>query len=110
MTNPAIEATAPTDRSMPPVSIVSVWQAARIASGHGGAQDRRPAQFGADDARLDDLEDDDERDEQDEQRDDRLVAEQAGPGARAPAVRLPERRGRRRSCAAPPDLRRGCRP
>ena len=31
--NPAIEATAPTDRSMPPVSIVSVWQPARIASG-----------------------------------------------------------------------------
>ena len=32
-TNPAIDATAPTDRSMPPVSIVSVWQPARIASG-----------------------------------------------------------------------------
>ncbi len=32
-TNPVIEATAPTDRSMPPVSIVSVWQPARIASG-----------------------------------------------------------------------------
>ena len=31
--NPAIDATAPTDRSMPPVSIVSVWQPARIASG-----------------------------------------------------------------------------
>ena len=32
-TNPAIEATAPTERSIPPVSIVSVWQPARIASG-----------------------------------------------------------------------------
>jgi hypothetical protein len=33
VTNPTIEATAPTDRSIPPVSIVSVWQPARIASG-----------------------------------------------------------------------------
>ena len=33
VTNPTIDATAPTDRSMPPVSIVSVWQPARIASG-----------------------------------------------------------------------------
>jgi hypothetical protein len=32
-TKPAIDATAPTDRSIPPVSIVSVWQPARIASG-----------------------------------------------------------------------------
>ena len=32
-TNPDIEATAPTERSMPPVSIVSVWHPARIASG-----------------------------------------------------------------------------
>jgi hypothetical protein len=31
--NPDIEATAPTDRSMPPVRKVSVWQAARMASG-----------------------------------------------------------------------------
>jgi hypothetical protein len=31
--NAAIEATNATDRSMPPVSMVSVWQAARIASG-----------------------------------------------------------------------------
>jgi hypothetical protein len=31
--NPDIDATAPTERSMPPVSIVSVWQPARIASG-----------------------------------------------------------------------------
>ena len=31
--NPASDATAPTDRSMPPVSIASVWQPARIASG-----------------------------------------------------------------------------
>ena len=29
----AIEAIMPTDRSMPPVSMVSVWQAARMASG-----------------------------------------------------------------------------
>ncbi len=33
VTKPAIEATKPTDRSMPPVSIVSVWQPARMASG-----------------------------------------------------------------------------
>ena len=33
MMNAAIEATVPTDRSMPPVSIASVWQPARIASG-----------------------------------------------------------------------------
>ena len=33
MTKPAIDATAPTERSIPPVSIVSVWQPARIASG-----------------------------------------------------------------------------
>ncbi len=32
-TKPAIDATAPTDRSMPPVSIVRVWQPARMASG-----------------------------------------------------------------------------
>ena len=38
VTNPAIDATAPTDRSMPPVSMVSVWQPARIASGTDGAQ------------------------------------------------------------------------
>ena len=37
VTNPAIEATAPTDRSMPPVSIARVWQPARIASGTDGA-------------------------------------------------------------------------
>jgi len=33
MRNAAIEATAPTDRSMPPVSIAIVWQPARIARG-----------------------------------------------------------------------------
>ncbi len=33
MMNAAIEATVPTDRSMPPVSIASVWAAPRIASG-----------------------------------------------------------------------------
>ena len=32
-TKPAIDATAPTERSMPPVSIVSVWQPARMARG-----------------------------------------------------------------------------
>ncbi len=31
--NPDIEATDPTERSMPPVSIVSTWQPARIARG-----------------------------------------------------------------------------
>ena len=33
VTKPVIDATAPTDRSMPPVSMVIVWQPARIASG-----------------------------------------------------------------------------
>ena len=33
VTNPAIEATAATDRSIPPVSIVSVWQPPRMANG-----------------------------------------------------------------------------
>ena len=33
MTKAAIEAIAPTDRSMPPVSMARVWQPARIASG-----------------------------------------------------------------------------
>ena len=32
-TNPDIEATAPTERSMPPVRNVSVWQHARTANG-----------------------------------------------------------------------------
>ena len=32
-TNPAIEATAPTDKSIPPVSIAIVWHPARMASG-----------------------------------------------------------------------------
>ena len=32
-TKPAIEAVAATDRSIPPVSIIIVWQPARIASG-----------------------------------------------------------------------------
>ena len=31
--NAAMDATVPTDRSMPPVSIASVWQPARIARG-----------------------------------------------------------------------------
>ena len=47
-TNPAIDATAPTDRSMPPVSIVSVWQPARIASGTA-ARTMTPTQSGVDD-------------------------------------------------------------
>ena len=33
MTKAVIVATMPTERSMPPVSIVSVWAAARMASG-----------------------------------------------------------------------------
>ena len=33
MTKAAIDATVPTDRSMPPVSIARVWQPARIARG-----------------------------------------------------------------------------
>ena len=44
-TKPAIEATAPTERSMPPVSIVSVWQPARIARGTA-ARSMTPAQSG----------------------------------------------------------------
>src|SRR5690242_12856607 len=45
VTNPAIEATALTDRSIPPVSIVSVWQAARIARGTA-LRTITPAQLG----------------------------------------------------------------
>ncbi len=52
VTKPAMEATAPTDRSMPPVSIVSVWQPARIASGIA-ARMITAAQWQTDDAGLD---------------------------------------------------------
>ena len=39
-----IEATMPTERSMPPVSIVSVWHAARMASGMAKRMvERRPS-------------------------------------------------------------------
>ena len=51
VTKPVIDATAPTDRSMPPVSIVSVWQPARIAERDGGPDDD-VGPVGADDARV----------------------------------------------------------
>ena len=44
---PAIDATAPTERSIPPVSIVRVWQPARIASGIA-ARRVMPIHVGAD--------------------------------------------------------------
>ena len=51
MTKPAIDATSPTDRSMPPVSMVSVWHPARIASGTAARRiDADPV--GVDDARV----------------------------------------------------------
>ncbi len=70
-----IVATVPTDRSMPPVSMVMVWQPASSASGmanlHGVGD---PALV--DDAGAQDLQDDHQDDQQEDQRDQRLVAHQ----------------------------------
>ncbi len=95
MMNAAIEAIIPTDRSMPPVSIVSVWHAARIASGMA-ARTVTPTQLGVDGARLDELEGDDEQDEQHAQRQQRPVTEEPPPGAEGQPGRSPAgRRGLR---------------
>ena len=68
----------PTERSMPPVSIVSVWQPARIASGTA-ARSVTPAQSALTmPGRASSRHDEEDR-EQDEQRHDRAVAEQAPP-------------------------------
>ena len=75
MMNAAIEATMPTDRSMPPVSIASVWQAARIASGTA-ARIVDPDPVGGDDARPGDLHEQHEEHEESGQGDERTVAQQ----------------------------------
>ena len=91
MTKALIVATIPTDRSMPPVSIVRVCHAARIASGMADRTVTRPSSL--DDARPDDLERDDEQDEQPDQRDERPVAQEraatppSGQPGRSPAGR-----------------------
>ena len=59
VTNPAIEATVATERSMPPVSIVSVWQPARMARGTE-ARMITPAPWQGDHAGIRDLDDDDQ--------------------------------------------------
>ena len=69
---------------MPPVSIVSVWQPARIASGTA-ARSVTAQEVGAEDPRPGELAGDQQDHEQDEQRDDRPVPEQALPaGQRQP--------------------------
>ena len=105
ITNAAIEATAPTDRSMPPVSIASVWQAARIASGTAARDDRAgppgcaitPGAASSDTTTS--------TAEQADQRDDRPVAEQAAPAGRGSATGSGiARSAAARSCPAPPHL------
>ena len=114
ITKAVMVATTPTERSMPPVSMVSVWAAARMASGMANLTvlliQRSLTMPG-----LQDLEDDDERDEQDDERDDGPVAQQLAqadrgqPAGRRGRGRLdvllmsvgsagprPRRRGRRR--------------
>ena len=92
MMNAAIEAIIPTERSMPPVSIVSVWQAARIASGTAARiADADPIR--ADGPRLDDLEDHDEDDQQAAERHERPIAEQPAPAVEG-EPRAPTRHGR----------------
>ena len=74
MTYAVIEATTATDRSMPPVSMVSVWQAARIASGIANRiVDRDPAR--RHDPRLGDLQHETSSAEQQKQRHQRPVAD-----------------------------------
>ena len=85
VTKPTIDATAPTDRSMPPVSIVRVWQPARIASGTA-VRRITPAHDGRDDARRGDGHHDHEQHQQPGQRDDGAIAEQ--PPDRVEARRL----------------------
>ena len=60
---------------MPPVSIVSVCAAARMASGMANLMVLLDPAL-VDDARLEQLEDDDEPEQQDDERDERLVAQQ----------------------------------
>ena len=93
-----IVATVPTERSMPPVSMVM-----RLAAGEDRERDGELDGVGdpalVDDAGAEELEHDDQREQQDDQRDDRPVAHEA---PHAPAER---RRGgvcRRGSCVAAP--------
>ena len=60
---PVIDATAATDRSMPPVSMVNVWQPARIASGIA-SRNMVAAQLTLKDAGSDNLEHDHQQHEQ----------------------------------------------
>ena len=72
----AMVATVPTDRSMPPVSMVIVWQPASIASGIANltvlAIQRSLTMPG-----LQDLQHQHQQDEQDDQRHERIVAHEA---------------------------------
>ncbi len=69
-----------TDRSMPPVSIVRVWHAARIASGVAKSDGRGgPCLWSAQETRLDGEQQHHQDDEQQQQRDDRLVTEAPPP-------------------------------
>ena len=76
----AIVAIVPTERSMPPVSMVSVWQL-----GEDGERDGELDGVGdpalVDDAGAEELQHDDEHDEQDDQRHDRIVAHEAPDAA-----------------------------
>ena len=87
VTNPAIDATAPTDRSIPPVSIASDLAAGQDRQRHRLAQDDGGPR-GPDDPGVGQLDHHDQHEEQAGQRDDRPVAEQAAPRLRA----LPPRR------------------
>ncbi len=87
--NAAIEATVPTDRSMPPVSMLSVWHAARIASGTA-ARIVDPDPVGGDDRPAGRISSKDHEDhEQPGQRDERAVAEQPAPARPRSASRAP---------------------
>ena len=88
---PAIVATVPTERSMPPVSMTIVWQPASSASGIANftvlAIQRWLTMPG-----LENLEHDHQQDQQDDQRHERIVAHEALDAAA-------ERHGLRGCCA-----------
>ena len=103
MMNAAMDAIVPMDRSMPPVSIASVWHAARMASGIA-ARIVAPTQSGLRTAGSDDREEHDQDDEQCRQRDERTIAQESTQSAARAATRPPVGRdaGLRRSCSGPP--------
>ena len=102
MTKAVIVATTPTERSMPPVSMVSVWAAARMASGMANLDDVADPAL-VDDARLEELQEQHEPEQEEDERDHRAVAEHPAhvdhlsPGALARGLREPghDRRLRR---------------